>query len=170
MWFASFGQSKKTKKQLSLVDKECEFVLPIKRYLDHLTSLERSPHTLENDCRHLCLYFPFLEQLSRDWQHGTSDDLVSFVQWLRDPQRQAGVLSIHRTSLLSERSVNTIVTAVRSFARSHIQRGETLQNPCSTSKFPIVSVALNRSLCIPVAEKPGSGLSNLKSHRSASRL
>ncbi len=36
------------KKQLYLVDKECEFILPAKRYLDHLAALERSPHTLEN--------------------------------------------------------------------------------------------------------------------------
>jgi integrase len=117
------------KKQLSLVNKECEFVLPVKRYLDYLAALERSPHTLENYCRHLCLYFTFLEQISRDWQHVAPDDLVSFVQWLRDPQRQAGLSSIHCTSPLSERSVNTIVTAISSFYRYHIQRGETLANP-----------------------------------------
>jgi integrase/recombinase XerD len=117
------------KKQLYLVDKECEFILPTKRYLDYLAALERSPHTLENYCRHLCLYFTFLEQIHCDWQHVTPDDLVSFVQWLRDPQRQAGMPSIHSTSPLSERSVNTIVTAVSSFYRYHIQRGEVLQNP-----------------------------------------
>lgn len=117
------------KKQLYLVNNECEFILSAKRYLDHLAALERSPHTLENYCRHLCLYFTFLEQIHRDWQHVTSDDLVHFVQWLRDPQRQAGMSSIHHTSPLCERSVNTIVTAVSSFYRYHIQRGEALANP-----------------------------------------
>ena len=112
-----------------MVDNECEFVLPAKRYLDYLAALEKSPHTLENYCRHLCLYFTFLEQIQRDWQQVTPDDLVRFVQWLRDPHRQASVPSIHRTSPLSERSVNTIVTAVSSFYRYHIQRGETLRNP-----------------------------------------
>ncbi|EFH85249.1 site-specific integrase [Ktedonobacter racemifer] len=117
------------RKQLYLIDKECEFILPVKRYLDYLAALEKSPHTLENYCRHLCLYFTFLEQMHRDWQQVTPDDLVQFVQWLRDPQRQVGMLSVHRTSPLNERSVNTIVTAVSSFYRYHIQRGETFQNP-----------------------------------------
>ena len=118
-----------SRKQLYLVDEECAFILPVKRYLDYLSALEKSPHTLENYCRHLCLYFTFLEQAHLDWQHVTPDDLVHFVQWLRDPQRQVGILSVHHTSPLSERSVNTIVTAVSSFYRYHIQRGETLQNP-----------------------------------------
>lgn len=117
------------RKQLYLVDRECEFILPAKRYLDYLAALERSPHTLENYCRHLCLYFTFLEQAHLDWLHVAPDDLVSFVQWLRDPLRQVGTLSVHSTSPLSERSVNTIVTAVSSFYRYHIQRGEALQNP-----------------------------------------
>jgi integrase/recombinase XerD len=77
----------------------------------------------------LCLYFTFLEQTHLDWLHVAPDNLVHFVQWLRDPQRQVGMHSVHTTSLLSERSVNTIVTSVSSFYRYHIQRGEILQNP-----------------------------------------
>jgi integrase/recombinase XerD len=117
------------RKQLYLVDQDCEFILPVKFYLDYLAALEKSPHTLENYCRHLCLYFTFLEQIHRDWRQATPDDLVHFVQWLRNPQRQAGLPSIHQTSPLSERSVNTIVTAVSSFYRYHLQRGETPANP-----------------------------------------
>lgn len=81
------------------------------------------PHTLENYCRHLCSYFTFLEQAQLDWQQVAPDDLVRFVQWLRDPLRQAGVLSLHGSSPLSESCVNTIVTAVSSFYRYQIQRG-----------------------------------------------
>ena len=77
----------------------------------------------------MCRYFTFLEQAHLDWQKVTPDDLVCFVQWLRDPLRQVGVLSLHTTSPLSEKSVNTIVTAVSSFYRYQIQRGETLTNP-----------------------------------------
>jgi integrase/recombinase XerD len=121
--------TRENRKQLYVVDKECEFILPAKRYLDYLAALEKSPHTLENYCRHLCLYFTFLEQAHLDWLHITPDDLVHFVQWLRNPQRQVGMPSVHSVSPLSERSVNTIVTAVSSFYRYHIQRGETLQNP-----------------------------------------
>ena len=39
-------------KQLYLVDESCEFVPSVKRYLDYLAALEKSPHTLENYCRH----------------------------------------------------------------------------------------------------------------------
>ena len=117
------------RKRLYLIGKECDFILPVKHYLDYLAALEKSPHTLENYCRHLCLYFTFLEQSHLSWQDVTPDDLVHFVQWLRDPQRQVGLLSVHRASALCERSVNTIVTAVSSFYRYHIQRGERLHNP-----------------------------------------
>jgi integrase/recombinase XerD len=116
-------------KRLYLVDEVCQFVLPVKRYLDYLAAMEKSPHTQENYCRHLCYYFTFLEQSHLDWQQVTPDDLVRFVQWLRNPLRQVGIQSLHSSSPLSERSVNTIVTAVSSFYRYQIQRGETLCNP-----------------------------------------
>lgn len=118
-----------TGKQLYLVDHACEFIFPVKRYLDYLTALEKSPHTRENYCRHLCYYFTFLEQSHLDWRSVTPDDLVHFVQWLRNPLRQVGVHPLHAVSPLSERSVNTIVTAVSSFYRYQIRRGETLTNP-----------------------------------------
>ncbi len=50
------------------------------------------------------------------------DDLVHFIQWLRDRTRR-------NESYLSERTVNTIVAAVSSFYRYHIQRGTQLENP-----------------------------------------
>jgi integrase/recombinase XerD len=116
-------------KRLYLVDEACEFILPVKQYLDYLAALEKSPHTLEHYCRHLCYYFTFLEQSHLDWQKATPDDLVHFVQWLRNPLRQVGTASLHEVSPLSERSVNTIVTAISSFYRYHIQRGEMLMSP-----------------------------------------
>ncbi len=120
---------KENRKQLYLVDETCEFIPSVKRYLDYLVALEKSPHTLENYCRHLCYYFTFLEQAHLHWQHVTPDDLVRFVQWLRNPLRQVNTRPLHETSPLSERSVNTIVTAVSSFYRYQLQHGETLSNP-----------------------------------------
>jgi integrase/recombinase XerD len=117
------------RKRLYLVDGACEFILPVKQYLDYLAALEKSPHTLEHYCRHLCHYFTFLEQSRRDWRSVSPDDLVNFVQWLRNPLRQVETYPIHAVSPLSERSVNTIVTAVSSFYRYHLQRGEPLSNP-----------------------------------------
>ncbi len=55
--------------------------------------------------------------------------LLRFVQWLRNPFRQVHTFPLQGVSPLSERSVNTIITAVSSFYRYHIQRGETLMSP-----------------------------------------
>jgi len=120
---------KEHQKRLYLIDESCEFIPAVKQYLDYLAALEKSPHTLENYCRHLYYYFTFLEQAQLDWQQVAPDDLVHFVQWLRNPLRQIKTLSLHGASPLSERSVNTIVTVVSSFYRYQIQRGETLANP-----------------------------------------
>jgi integrase/recombinase XerD len=81
------------RRQLYLVDEGCEFIHSVKQYLDYLTALEKSPNTLENYCRHLCHYFTFLEQSNLQWQQVSPDDLVRFVQWLRNPLRQARTLS-----------------------------------------------------------------------------
>lgn len=117
------------RKQLYLVDEVCEFIRPVKQYLDYLAALEKSPHTLENYCRHLCHFFTFLEQSCVQWHQVTPDDLVQFVQWLRNPLRQVGISTLHRVSQLSERSVNTILSTVSSFYRYHIQRGVILKSP-----------------------------------------
>ena len=116
-------------KRLYLVDEACDFVLPVKQYLDYLAALEKSPHTLENRCRHLCHYFTFLEQAGLLWHQATPDDLVQFVQWLRNPLRQVGTVPLQGTSPLSERSVNTVITSVSSFYRYQIQRGAILTSP-----------------------------------------
>jgi integrase/recombinase XerD len=87
-----------------------------------LAALEKSPHTLENYCRHLARYFVFLEREQVDWRSARPDDLVHFIQWLRDRSRR-------NESYLSESTVNTIVAAVSSFYRYHIQRGTQLKNP-----------------------------------------
>src|SRR5258708_6002508 len=100
---------RENEKRLYLVNGDCEFILPVKRYLDYLATLEKSPHTLENHCHHLCHYFTFLEQAHLDWQQVTPDDLVRFVQWLRNPLRQVKMSPLKGVSPLSERSVNTIV-------------------------------------------------------------
>ena len=94
-----------TGKQLYLVDHACDFILPVKRYLEYLTALEKSQHTRENYCRHLCYYFAFLEQSHLDWQSVTPDDLVHFVQWLRNPLRQVGVHPLHAVSPTSVNGV-----------------------------------------------------------------
>ncbi len=114
------------RRRLYLIDDHCDFVEPVKLYLDHLTALEKSPNTLENYCRHLCRYFTFLQRERIDWRSVKPDDLVHFIQLLRS----TGMGSARTNeSRLNERTVNTIVTAVSSFYRYHIQRGAQLDHP-----------------------------------------
>ena len=116
------------RRRLYLVDDQCDFIEPVKLYLDHLTALEKSPNTLENYCRHLCRYFTFLKREQTDWRSVKPDDLIHFIQWLRSFATSMGSARTNE-SRLSERTVNTIVTAVSSFYRYHIQRGAQLDNP-----------------------------------------
>ena len=39
------------RRRLYVIDEQCDFVEPVKLYLDHMAALEKSPHTLENYCR-----------------------------------------------------------------------------------------------------------------------
>jgi integrase/recombinase XerD len=117
------------RRRLYLVDETCSFVAPVKHYLDYLSALEKSPHTLENYCRHLQHFFAFLEEVHLDWHDVTTDHLVQFVQRLRNPYQHTGIQYIQGESQLSERSVNTILAAVTSFYRYHLQRGEILTSP-----------------------------------------
>ncbi len=123
VWAESEGR-----RRLYLIDDGCDFIEPVKLYLDHLTALEKSPNTLENYCRHLYRYFRFLDHEQIDWRSVKPDDLVHFIQWLRSVGNRLGSDRTNESGL-SERTVNTIVTAVSSFYRYHIQRGAQLDNP-----------------------------------------
>ena len=116
-------------RRLYLVDDTCTFLEPVKRYLEALDIQGKSPNTLESYCRHLKHYFAFLEEAHLDWCAVTPNDLLRFVEWLRNPHRQLQVHPFPLTSRLSERSVNTILAAVASFYRYHVQRGQVLANP-----------------------------------------
>ena len=115
--------------RLYLVDETCNFIHPVKQFLDYLAALEKSPHTQQSYCRHLRHYFSFLENSELDWQHVTPDNLVSFVQWLRNPSKLLADETTFIPSRLCERTVNTILAAVSSFYRYHIQRGVQISNP-----------------------------------------
>ena len=75
MWAKTEGR-----RRLYLIDERCDFVEPVKLYLDHLAVFEKSPHTLENYSLHVARYFVFLERERVDWRNVRPDDLVHFIQ------------------------------------------------------------------------------------------
>jgi len=88
---------------LYLIDDGCDFIEPVKLYLDHLMVLEKSPNTLENYCRHLYRYFTFLHHEQIDWRSVKPDDLVHFIQWLRSVGNRMGSERTNESGL-SERT------------------------------------------------------------------
>jgi integrase/recombinase XerD len=116
------------RRRLYLIDERHDFVQPVKLYLDHLSALEKSPHTLENYCRHLGRFFIFLHREQIDWRSVKPDDLVHFIQWLRGVSGHSKRVGADESGV-SESTVNTIMAAVSSFYRYHIQRGSEIENP-----------------------------------------
>jgi integrase/recombinase XerD len=116
------------RRRLYLIDERSDFVQPVKLYLDHLSALEKSPHTLENYCRHLGRFFIFLHREQIYWRSTKPDDLVHFIQWLRGVSGHSKRVGADGKSV-SESTVNTIMAAVSSFYRYHIQRGSQIENP-----------------------------------------
>ena len=121
---------------LYLIDERCDFVEPVKLYLDHLTALEKSPNTLENYCRHLARYFAFLEGEQVDWCSAKPDDLVHFIQsWL--PKRV-----IRRVAVLSRPSIRC---SARAPPLSSIQSARLLAFLRPSSTIQSIQTSPNRS-------------------------
>lgn len=121
---------------LYLIDERCDFVEPVKLYLDHLTALEKSPNTLENYCRHLARYFAFLEGEQVDWCSAKPDDLVHFIHsW--PPKRV-----IRRVAVLSRPSIRC---SARAPPLSSIQSARLLAFLRPSSTIQSIQTSRNRS-------------------------
>ncbi|WP_414590010.1 site-specific integrase [Scytonema sp. PCC 10023] len=99
-------------------------IQPIQSYLQYLESLERSPNTIQAYAGHLKLYWEFLRDYSIDWVDISLDKLADFINWLRraDPK----VIFIQPVEAKrSERTVNTILSAVCSFYDFQYRLGNT---------------------------------------------
>jgi integrase/recombinase XerD len=98
-------------------------IQPIEQFLKYCESLERSPHTIEAYARHLKLYWEFISSNQINWKEIQLNQLAEFIPWLR--RHNPNVLSIEeQDSRRSERTINTIISAVYSFYDYHFRRGE----------------------------------------------
>lgn len=97
-------------------------IQPIQRYLQYLESIERSPNTIQAYARHLKLFWEFLRNAKIDWQDVSLEKLADFIHWLRSPNPT--VISIQpQEAKRSERTINTILSAVYSFYDFHYRMG-----------------------------------------------
>ena len=99
-------------------------IQPIETFIRYLHSTEKSPYSILSYASHLKLFWEFLESIHKDWKKISIADFSGFVFWLRNPNNVVCLkdsLPLKR----SERTVNTILSAIASFYRHHNQLGNT---------------------------------------------
>jgi site-specific recombinase XerD len=90
-------------------------IKPIQDYLTYLNNIERSPNTVRAYAYHLKLFWEFLTVKKLTWTSVRLHEMAEFLHWLRDPQPR-GVTAIHeRIAKRTEKSINTILTAIAMF-------------------------------------------------------
>lgn len=99
---------------------------PVNDYLRYLDSLEKSPNTIENYAYHLKLFWEFLSQKHVDWKEVGELQLADFILWLRSPDPKVASIKPQEAKR-TERTINTILSAVYSFYQFH-QRNGTVKN------------------------------------------
>ena len=93
-------------------------IQPIQSYLQYLESIERSPNTVRAYAGHLKLFWEFLKDGRIDWKDISLEKLANFIQWLRSPQLKV-ISTQSQESLRTERTINTILSAVCNFYDFH---------------------------------------------------
>ncbi|MBW4571703.1 MAG: site-specific integrase [Tolypothrix carrinoi HA7290-LM1] len=117
-----------------VLDEDYLPIEPIQRYLRYLESIERSPNTIRAYAGHLKLFWEFLASSGFDWKDISLDQLADFIHWLRKPEPK--VISIQPlTAKRTERTVNTIISAVCSFYDFQHRLGNTQELPVYTQQF-----------------------------------
>jgi integrase len=94
-------------------------------FLGWLTSIERSPNTVEAYARDLKAFWTFLAARSVEWEAVTIAELGEFSAWARRPAENVIVLS-ERTARRCARTVNRMLTAVVGFYEFQGRRGNQL--------------------------------------------
>ncbi len=98
---------------------------PIESYIGYLYDIESSPSTIQSYANHLKLFWEYLTHTKKTWKKITIADLAKFIHWLRSNDLK--IVHIHESKEIrrTERTVNTILSALASFYRYHKQLGNT---------------------------------------------
>lgn len=108
-------------------------VQPIEIFIRYFHHTEKSPDTIQSYAAHLKLFWEYLRETQKNWQTISIADFAEFVHWLRSQSHNVLCLKDSSNSRRTERTVNTILSALASFYRYHNQLGNTdikLTDPC----------------------------------------
>ena len=112
-----------------VIDEDGGLIGPIVRYLKYLDCVGSARQTLRSYAYSLKHYWEYLTQQHLDWQQVTLDDLSRFVLWLKLPSGSLKVLPAHPVpQARSNRTINHILTVVRSFYDYHWRMEEVERN------------------------------------------
>ncbi len=101
-------------------------IAPVESYMEYLYNTEKSPSTLQSYANHLKLFWDYLAYSRKNWQKITIADFADFIHWLRSNNLQVIHIDNNNPEIRrSERTVNTILSALASFYRYHNQLGNT---------------------------------------------
>jgi integrase len=100
-------------------------VAEVEEYLGWLTSVERSPNTVEAYARDLRLFWTFLAEIDAHWDVVDVAMLGEFAGWARRPA--ANVVVLHeRAARRSAKTVNRMLTSILGFYEFHGRSGNRL--------------------------------------------
>lgn len=108
-------------------------IQPIEIFIQYLHHTEKSPDTIQSYATHLKLFWEYLQAYQKNWQQISITDFAGFVHWLRSSSTNIVYLNNDPNTRRTERTVNTILSALASFYRYHNQLGNTdikLTEPC----------------------------------------
>ncbi len=126
---------------------------PIQSYLQYLESIERSPNTIHAYAGHLKLFWEFLRDSKADWKNISFSMLADFIHWLRSPNPR--VTSIQsQEAKRTERTVNTILSAICSFYDFHYRMGNVEELKVHGQQFPLESRSYKPFLYHIIKGKP----------------
>jgi integrase len=106
----------------TLLGTDGEVIEPAERYLAYLAAIERSPNTVRAYAISLKLWFEFLSQTHRSWDHVGIEDVARFVAWLRAPADNVIVLS-DRSGVRAPATINRYLAGVFGFYDHHARTG-----------------------------------------------
>jgi integrase/recombinase XerD len=102
---------------------------PVERFLSYLSSIEKSPNTINAYAHDLKDWFTYLAGHGLDWRSATLEDVAGFVAWLRlPPEARAGKVVVLPSveHYCSASSVNRKLAALTSFCEFHARHGVAL--------------------------------------------
>lgn len=127
-------ETQEYQKRYVVIDDTGNLIEPIAQYLKYLDRINAARQTLRSYAFALRLYWEYISQQQIDWQQVTLDELSGFVLWLKLPSGSLKVVPAHPVpQARSNRTINHILTVVRSFYDYHWRMEEVVKNVKETT-------------------------------------